>query len=454
MSGSVVTIGGGLGSLTGGIVSVASSLPSTVSDLLQSYLASVATISGSGFQNYDAATGAIYSTPGSGAAVLGVISNTDSTGSSVPGIANPNILVPTAVTTLLVQAPGDMTVIGSSNTTMVELGATSNVDYSVTDGQGSIFAAGGSNNINVYSTSQESNLDITSAGNDTVNLIGRGSDSVNAAGNATTTVFVGAGTATVTASNSSTATIIFTQNAGGNLDFINGSTAAQTVYSGSYTTAGGQNVYAPNSVTAFGGAGGGFYVGGRAGNNSLVGGTGTVTLVGGGSGDVLEANASVTGSINKLFSGQGAETLLGSSTSGSNAFNLGMQYVGIGDVTASGVASTEGSGTQYFTIGATNGETVTGSNMPNANNIYDIVGDSTTGGSTLTITNFNPANSVIFLTDNTTQGPSDASVSVIGSSLGGDAQILLTDGTTITLKGVAEASLQTATLSGGVIGIN
>jgi hypothetical protein len=347
-----------------------------------------------------------------------------------------------------------LTVAGSSSITSVLFGSASNVNYSVTDGQGSIFAAGGDNSI---TAGGDSNLDIFSTGKDTVDLNGTdGNNTVTAGGNATTTVFVGGSdAATVTATDSATASVIFLQRAGGNLDFINNSTAAQTVFSGSFTVPGGQSVFAPNTVTAFGGAGGGFFVGGRGGGNSLVGGAGTVTLVGAGNGDFLEANGSMSGAVNQLFSGPDSETLVGSSTSGSNAFNVGMPFVGIGDVTANGIVSTEGSGTQFFTIGATAGETLTGSNAAGAFNIYDIVGDSTTGGSTLTIANFNPANSIIFLTDSTTQGQSDSSISVIGSAIGSsDAQILLTDGTTITLKGVAESSLHATALPSGVVGIS
>ena len=133
-----------------------------------------------------------------------------------------------------------------------------------------------------------------------------------------------------------------------------------------------------------------------AGNNSLIGGSGAVTLVGGGTSDTLVGN----GASNQLFGGTGIETLIGSSTSGSNVFQIGLDYVGIGQVTASGIASTNGSGLQSFIIGNTNGETLTGSTVNGSTNLYDVVGSDTgnltTGGSSLTITNFG-ANSVIFL---------------------------------------------------------
>jgi hypothetical protein len=226
------------------------------------------------------------------------------------------------------------------------------------------------------------------------------------------------------------------------------------VYSGSYTTSGGGSVFAPNSVTVNAGAGGGFYVGGRAGNNSLIGGSGAVTLQGGGSGDTLVGN----GASNDLYGGTGLETLIGSSTSGDNIFQIGLNYVGIGQVTASGVVSTSGSGLQSFIIGNTNGETITGSTATGSYNLYDIVGSDsgslTTGGSTLTITNFG-SNSVIFLTDATLGNTSDTSIYTIASAIGPKAgtDIVLNDGTTILLKGVSASDVYSTTLqgSGGVI---
>jgi hypothetical protein len=455
MSGSSVTIGGGFNGQSG-ILGVPSNFPSAVNTLLQDYLngisaAVTATTGGAGFINDDVAANQVFTL--TGGAGLEVISDTDSTGASTIGAGSNTVTASDDATTLVVEAPGDLTVAGSSSTTSATFGADSNVNYSVNDGQGTIFAAGGDNMI---SAGGSSNLDIFSAGNDTVDLNGtNGNSSVNAEGNATTTVFVGGSdAATVTASNSATASVVFLQRSGGNLDFINNSTAAQTVFSGSFTVEGGASVFAPNSVTAFGGAGGGFFVGGRAGNNSLVGGVGAVTLQGAGNGDFLEANAS-TGAANQLFGGAGFETLMGSSTSGSNVFQLGLPNTGIGDVTTGGIASTNGSGQQSFLIGNAQSETLTGSSATGAFNTYDIIGDSTTGGSNITITNFNPANSVIFLTNDTTQGPSDASVSAVGNALGGGAQILLSDGTTITLKGVSAVSLNApVSLSGGVVGIN
>jgi hypothetical protein len=454
MSGSFVTIGGGFNGQTG-VLSVPSSFPSAVNTLLQDYLNGIsgAVTAGSiGFENDDVALGDNFITPG--AAGLEVISNTDIEGNTVAGSGSYNVTVIPGTTTLVVEAPGNLTVAGSSSTTSATFGADSNVIYSVTDGQGSIFAAGGDNSI---TASGDSNLNIFSAGNDTVDLNGtNGNSSVNADGNATTTVFVGGSdAATVTASDSATASVVFLQRAGGSLDFINNSTSAQTVFSGAFTVAGGSTVSAPNSVTAFGGAGGGFFVGGLAGHNLLVGGPGAVTLQGAGGGDTLMASGSI-GAANQLFSGAGFETLMGTSTSGANVFQLGLPNIGIGDVTTGGIASTDGSGAQTFLIGNVQGETLTGSSAVGAMNTYDIIGNATTGNSNLTITNFNPANSVIFLTDDTTQGPSNASITAIGNAVGSsNAQIVLSDNTTITLLGVSASSLNAPALLGsGVVGIN
>src|ERR1700739_3990906 len=106
MSYSVVTIGGGLVGPSG-IVSVPSSLPSTVNSLLQSYLNGLGTISSSGYENLDEATGSDNSVSGSGAALLEVITNTDDKGRTASGITTPNVLVRADATTLVVQAPGD-----------------------------------------------------------------------------------------------------------------------------------------------------------------------------------------------------------------------------------------------------------------------------------------------------------------------------------------------------------
>jgi hypothetical protein len=453
-----LTIAGG-NSTQSGIVPVPSNLPTSFNTTLQSYLNTLSTSIAGGditFINNNIAGTSVYSITGS-SSVGGVeeLTNTDSTGAVSPGSVSGAFTTNGGVSTLIVQAPGDETVTGNGNTSVATFGVDSNVDYSDENGgtsaaPDSVFAAGGANQITLYSTTNTgSAYNVYSAGDDTVNLLNQGVDSVMATGTANTKVVVSQANATISATQGSTVSIVFTEGAGGNIDFINDSSAAQTIFSGSYTTAGGASVYAPNAVTAYGGAGGGYYVGGRSGNNSLVGGTGIVSLQGAGTGDVLIANGYSASNPNQLYAGTGLETLLGSASTGANTFQLGLNYTGIGAVTASGIASTDGSGTQSFLLGNANGETLTGSNAAGAFNIYSFVGDSTTGGGSFTITDFTSTNSALYLVGASDSGASDAAVSVIGSNLQGNAQILLTDGTTITLKGVAASVVAHTVLGSG-----
>ncbi|MGO9817762.1 MAG: beta strand repeat-containing protein [Acidocella sp.] len=459
-----LTIGGGFNSQTG-IVSVPSSFPGSTStsgsfnQILQNYFVSLsASLQGGtyAFENNDIVGGSdFFTVPASASGFFEEFTNTDSNGSVTGGSVSGAYTVATDVTDLVVQAPGNVTLTGNGTTRYALFGANSNVTYDqTTGGSAAIAAAGGKNAINV--TAANVNDTVFSSGNDSVTFNGTGGqDVVNAEGNATTSVFLGGSdVATVTASDSAQSAVAFEPLSGGTLDFINSSTQAQTVYSGSYTTSGGGTVYAPNSITVNAGAGGGFYVGGRAGNNSLIGGSGAVTLVGGGTSDTLVGN----GASNQLFGGTGIETLIGSSTSGSNVFQIGLDYVGIGQVTASGIASTNGSGLQSFIIGNTNGETLTGSTVNGSTNLYDVVGSDTgnltTGGSSLTITNFG-ANSVIFLVDSTLNAASDTSIYSIQAAggVGGGTDVYLNDGTTILLKGVNVSHVFSATTGSGIVGI-
>jgi len=474
MTGATLTIGGAFNSHVG-IVSVPSSFlgdtsstSGSLNSLLENYLVSLtSSIQGSSttgatyaFENNDVAAGPgndFVTAPASGSVSgsLEEFTNTEFVGDASSVSASGSYTVSSGVTDVVVQAPGNVTLAGNDSTKFALFGAGSNVNYTQSiGGSASIVAAGGNNAINV--TAANVNDTVYSAGNDTVSFNGTGgNDSVNADGDATTAVLIGGSDiATVTASGNAQSTVVFMPHSGGNLDFINNSTQAQTVYSGSYTASGGANVFAPNSITVNAGAGGGFYVGGRAGNNSLVGGTGAVTLQGGGTGDVLIGS----GASNNMFGGTGLETLIGATGSGNNVFQIGLDYVGIGQVTASGIVSTNGSGVQNFIIGNTNGETITGSTVSGSSNMYAVVGSDTgsltTGGSTLTITNFG-ANSVIFLVDSTTQGPSDTSIYSIQAAggVGGGTDVYLNDGTTILLKGVNCSDVYAATLAGGVVGI-
>jgi hypothetical protein len=413
----------------------------------------------------DIAANSNSSVSGTGGSEIEEFSNTNASGVSVAGTTNGTYTIDQNAVVVVDQAPGNQTFTGAAATNFAVFGASSNVTYSVTNGQGSVFAAGGSDSINVFSAGTSSNLSLYSAGNDTVNLNGDGADTVTSLGNATTTIFIGAGTATVSATGSSSAQVVFNLNAGGNVDFVNASTQAVTVFSGTYTVpgAGGTVVdeFVTNHVTAFGGAGGGVFVGGTGGDNKLTEGSGLATLVGGGNGDTLTAAANAStvssSSFNELFTGQGTETLLATAGSSNNAFNIGLNDVGVGDVTAAGIASSAGSGSNIFEIGSTTSETLTGSQAAGAANIYSFFGDFDAGGSSVTITDFTAANSFILL-ENSNGSASSDTVNFIGAEQGNanNTAIGLSDGTTIILKGVnfSTSPVAASTLSSGAIFIN
>jgi len=294
-------------------------------------------------------------------------------------------------------------------------------------------------------------VDVIDPGNNALTFTS-GAPTLIAATGSNDQIFVGDANLAMTAQGAATVGVQFQQNSGGTLNFVNNSNDAATVYTGAYTAAGGGNIYADNAVTAFGGAGGGFYVGGLAGNNSLVGGTGVVTLVGGGNNDFLEAGSSV--GTNVLFGGPGTETLIGASTSGANDFNLGLNYVGIGSIAGTDVVSTSGTGTQDFAIGA-GSFTITGSDAVSSvnafANVYDVIRDASLSGAALTITNF-AAKDIILLTDNTETAGSSVFNSISTDHFGG-TQITLSDHTTIDLVGIAATSLTTVAGAHGIIGV-
>ncbi len=456
MSGTL-TINGGFNGQSG-LISIPAALPASIDTMLQSYLDGVSgsIVGGTfGLDNFDAPDASSV-TAGSGAAgTIEEVTNTDGSGSvTSSSLSGASYTVGSATTLLAVQAPGDVNLTGDGQTSVAIFGANSNVNYSDMNGGTTgaadfVFAAGGSDSLAFYSTTNaNSSYDVAASGKDTVSLYNQGQDLVDATGAATTTVYVSQAEATVTASDSSSASVQFTQGAGGNLDFINNSTNQATIFSGNY--AGGA---APNSVTAYGAAGGGYFVGGRAGNNSLVGGTGTVTLQGAGAGDFLSVSG---GSSNILFAGTGNETLIGGSTSGSNLFQLGLSYTGsTGAIVANSVVSTEGSGLQAFFLGSSSSSTLTGSSATGATNLYDIIRDPATqanGGANYTITDFVPGRDILQFTDNSLAA-GNSSVGSITTAPSGAAEIYLSDGTSVFLKGVSASSLVATTNANGVISI-
>jgi hypothetical protein len=451
----VITINGAHNGQSG-ILPVPSALPDSINAFLFNYAAgaiSSITSGTGGFADYNPILGSTVNSGGATPPAIFEISNLDSVGASVSGSAASPVTIPSGVTSLWVQLPGDLTVQGSATTNFALFGADSNVTYNVSGGFSSIFAAGGKDLISVDGATA-SNEYITTGGSDTVYLAGPtfSTGNIDAVGNATTNVFVGdSDNATVTASDSAVASVVFLQNAGGNLDFINNSTQAQTVYSGSYTVPSGQPVYANNAVTAWGGNGGGFFVGGRAGFNYLNGGSGNSTLVGGGANDTLVSG----GAVNQLYAGAGSETLVGGGWD--NNFYLGLEDVGVGTVKAVGdLVSAGGGGTQNFVLGQSNSTTLTGSTVTGSTNTYDVLGTyTTTGGQAtsiqggdFTITDFGAHDTIWLLNGAYDTGPGAATVETVGAALGGgsNAQILLTDGTIITLKGV---SVSQVSIGGG-----
>ncbi|WP_298216337.1 hypothetical protein [Acidocella sp.] len=447
-----ITINGAFNGQSG-ILTIPSALPDSINAFLNQYAGGMASsIYGGmvGYADYNPALGDTVNSGGPAFPAVFEISNFNSVGGITNGPAMTNsVSVPASATSLWVEFPGVVTVDGSAFTNLALFGANSDVTYNVTGGFSSIYAAGGKDVISVGGGSLSGEY-ITTGGSDTVFLSGPtgSTGNVNAVGNATTSVFVAnSDNATVTASDSAVASVAFLPGAGGNLDFINNSTQAQTVYGGTYII-NGNVVYANNAVTAWGGNAGGFFVGGRAGFNSLVGGAGNVTLVGGGAQDLLSAS----GANNLLYTGQGEESLIGGG--GSNDFFVGFENYGIGTVKAVGdLVSAGGSGSQNFLIGQASSTTLTGSTVSGASNIYNVLGTYTTlggqevsiTGGDFTITDFGAHDAIWLINGSGTFDSGAPTVETVGSALGGGgSQILLSDGTTITLKGVSTSQIAVA----------
>jgi hypothetical protein len=475
MSGVSLTVGGAFNGHTG-VVTIPSSLlfgqPSAAGSLngvIQDYLTGIGSglISGStNFINNDLAAGtpayvANGSVAGTGSPTFEEFTNTDSVGGTVAGSGNYSVAaVGAGVTDVLVQVPGNVTLAGAATATTLTFGADSNVDYSVIDPDaGTMYLAGGANSVSLFTTVGTNAETIYSAGNDTINLVGQGTDFVSVYGNAA--VEITDAVANVTAEGNATTNFFWdSAHSGGSLNFVNNSTAAATIHIGVF--AGGVTDAA--HVTAFGGAGGGFFVGGAAGSNSLVGGTGAVTLVGAGSGDFLEAQSA---GDNVLAQGSGNETLVATSATGSNSFGAGLNYPGLGNPQATGVISTEGSGAQTFFFGnVPSGETVYGSTTAGATNNYFLYSGSisangvftgTVGGGNYSIYNFINSNSSIFFAneDGTSATVTHLDIDQHDSS---QLDLILSDGTSVEFKGLTTAQILavhtiTESPGGAIIGL-
>ena len=173
MSGTMLTVTGG-NDTKPGIVGVPSNYSQGVSSILQAYLnglplPTAADLSGGG--------GDVVVPSGGGVEYTDVSTVNGSGTGAVSGAFT------VASGAGVVQAQGDMTLSGNGQTSVAVLGANSNVVYSDVNGGSSggadsIFAAGGNDSITLYSTTNSgSSYQITSTGNDTLNLQNAGTGS-------------------------------------------------------------------------------------------------------------------------------------------------------------------------------------------------------------------------------------------------------------------------------------
>lgn len=460
MSGSNLTVSGGTGE-HGGLVGMPSTFNSTINQFLQGYLGQLSSsISGGqlGVYNDDVASGTPYVT-GPGGDEIEEITNTDSGGSTTAGSGSYSVAASNSASTLIVQAPGNVTVDASSATGAALFGASSNVDYVDNTGSAaSIYAAGGNDTISLQFSNNSSNDFIVAAGGvDSIQLLNQGNDYVTLGGNPGGSpgyddVQVQEAHATIMATgNASVGVYWYSANSGGSLDFINNSTIAATVYGSVF-----DGVQAATHVTANGGSAGGYYSAGMGGNSSLYGAAGIVTLVGAANGDTLAANGySTVGTGNALFGGSGTELLTASSTTGNNLFEVGYNYPGLATPPdGNGTISSAGSGAQNYFLGKVTGETIIGSLAATANN-YNIISNSAVGadgGSNFVIENFTK-NSFLLFDNASINGPGSATISKIeadpiyGSN---STMIVLSDSTQIHLIGVSESSITTGIVGNGI----
>ena len=496
MSASQLTIGGAFNGTTG-IVSVPSafvgavSTPGSINNLLQDYLNNLTggvTTGAVSFENNDVMGGLNLTVPGTGSTGFEEFTNTDSVGAVTSGsISGGAYTVSPNVNYLAVEAPGTFSLGGAASTSFALFGANSNVNYSVSNaGPSSIYAAGGTDTVTLRDDgSVPLNDTLFSAGTDTMNLFGAGSVTATSTQNANDFYMIDQTNASITAQGNATVALGFlSQNSGGTLDFINNSTVSATIHASVFSN----GTTAANNVTAFGGTGGGYFDGGQktgSVSNLLVGGAvgsvsvgstgvitqvsadstaGAVTLVGGGDGSILDAQGAA---LNELFAGSGNETLIAASTTGANLFQLGLNYPGLGQPYSNGVVSTQGSGSQNFFLGNSNGASLYGSTAAKALNAYYVYSDATIQGGTFNIFNFTDvtgnstvgfSGSEILLTNGSGTAGGSASIQAIyqdpadtiSGTAGFNTVIQLSDNTTLKLYGVSASSIHTITNSSGI----
>lgn len=304
--------------------------------------------------------------------------------------------VPGGYRTVIVQAPGELTLTGSSMSGGTYLlGAASDVALTAGAGSGSVIAAGG-----------QDTLDLNGAYS--ASVIG-GSAAVTAAGAADTIDAYGA----------ARTTLVGAVAADAQLRFINDGSGTAFVSGGG------------GSVTVFGGAGGGIYQAGAEGNSSLIGGVGGVDLQGVANGDVLEAGMSTGGAtvsgINRLAAGAGNETLFASSATGVN-----VMFAGIGH----DQLQSDGTMVQEFVAGS-GYATMSGSTQPGATNIFMFGIPSAAGGHDV-INNFRLGHDLLFAEGNA----SITGIAAAPSGSGTGTVLSLGDGTTVLLHGIDAAQVK------------
>lgn len=305
----------------------------------------------------------------------------------------------------------------------IEAGTT----FLITGGSNTVSAAGSGNLVSVIGSASV----IAAAGNDTISL--QGTDVVTiTSGDVRVKSYAGANT--ILASGSSTVVASVVAGNTGSISFINISTVSQVLEGNG------------SSVTAFGGLGGGVFMGGTKGSNSLVGGVGAVTLVGGGADDILMAGYQSSGSSlsgisqnspNYLYGGPGNETLMASSATGTNLLAAG---------TGPSIIYSDGSGAQNF-FGNIGSSTMTGSTATGANNVYFFGSSSGSIGGNDLITNFNLSSDQLNAINGTTI-QSIGKTTINGSAA---ALVTLSDGTLVSLKGIVPNQIPPSVIGGALI---
>lgn len=312
---------------------------------------------------------------------------------------------------------GSGTVVGGDGDKLINLGATFGFAVYTGAGHDTIdlrqSQAGGRSTVeagtglNVFSTAGA----IIQPGN-TI-LLGAGAAQVRSTGS--DSIAAGAGSATIQVVGNVQDTVA---GGSGSLTLINGAVASSVNFSTATNAP-----LSSGSITAVGGAGGGYYRGGSNGSNLLVGSLGAVTLQGAGNGDVLIAMG--TSGMQVLYAGSGNETLLGSLSTTSNLF-----VAGSGNDVILG-----GSGADTF-IAGTGAATITAGAGPD----LFMFNANTTAGAHITITDFTPGLDFVRLL-NYSGANSPAPLTAASTQLGtAGSRITLSDGTTITFQGVSSVS--------------